>query len=360
MKQIKWLTLFVFILILSQCRQTAGEIINQRTKEPFDDTKNLIVNFVTTRRVIANSAPACDSNYFGFLTDINPHYGDCTINIPAKHSVGDITWNNTADRNLYFQLLGKKDKQEDEFFQQLKASSSEELLLFVHGFNVNFDEAVIRAGQIRYDLKFLGEVVVYSWPAGAEAGVINTLMMKSTYESNFQEAKLNREHFNRFLNQLQGIKKRVHLIVHSMGHQVVLPSLAKQADEGKSKIIAELILNAPDFDKEDFSKISSKLRTVSERVTLYCSPGDNALIASQKVNGGNRAGMCFKFEGIDVINVNEVDSPVLGIGGLGHGYYSSRPILSDIYQVILGVDVNKRLFIRKSGQNNGENWVLRR
>ena len=61
-----------------------------------------------------------------------------------------------------------------------------------------------------------------------------------------------------------------------------------------------------------------------------------------------------------MINVNPVDAPFLGIGGLGHGYYSSRPVLTDLFQVILGIDAPKRLFIRQSSQDNAENYVLRR
>jgi len=349
------------LIFLNHCPAppTPGELINKRIQENFDDTKTMAVNFITSRRENKSANPNCDSDYYGFLTDINLHFGECFVNIPAKHIIGDITWNNNQDKNQFFQLLGKSDKSEEDFFNKIKAHPFEEVLVFVHGFNVNFDEAVIRAGQIRYDLKFPGEVIVYSWPAGSEAGVLNSLMVKSVYESNFSEAKLNREPFGKFLNKLEATKKKVHLIVHSMGHQVVLPALTKEANSGKKKLIDQLILNAPDFDKEEFKKIAPSLREISGRITLYCSPGDNALVASQKVNGGPRAGMCFKFDGIDVINVNEVDNPVLGVGGLGHGYYSSRPILADIYQVILGVSVEKRLFIRRSGEYNGENWVLR-
>ncbi len=353
-------SIFASTLLLVGCvTPTPGELINKRMLESFDDTKTMFVNFITTRREKFSANPACDSEFYGFLTDNRLHYGECMISIPAKHAVGDITINNTQDKNQFFQLMGKNDKKEEEFFNKISAHPFDEVLVFVHGFNVNFEEAVVRAGQIRYDLKFPGEVILYSWPAGSEASIINQLMIKSVYESNFTEAKLNREPFSDFLTKLEKTKKKIHLIVHSMGHQVVLPALAKNAVDGRKKFIDQLILNAPDFDKAEFSKISPLLVNISNRVTLYCSPGDNALIASQKVNGGSRAGMCFKYDNVDVINVNEVDSPVLGVGGLGHGYYSSRPILSDIYQVLLGVSVEKRLFIRKSGPNNGENWILR-
>ncbi|MBI3394437.1 MAG: alpha/beta hydrolase [Spirochaetia bacterium] len=119
-------------------------------------------------------------------------------------------------------------------------------------------------------------------------------------------------------------------------------------------------MNAPDFPADEFRAKAADIRHSAKRVTLYCSPGDNALKASERVNQNSRIGSCGKVDGIDVINVNEVDSPALGIGGLGHGYYAGRPIMTDIFQVILGMDTSKRLFIRKSADSGGENFVLRR
>lgn len=353
--------IFLFFLTTSffSCSPKIGEQINKRIVDPFDETKILNVHFVTTRREMTVK-DNCDVSSFGFITDINPHYGICLVNIPAKHIIGDVSLDNAQDKNQFFQFKGRINTDDKEFLTKIKSSASEEVLVFVHGFNVNFDEAVLRAGQIKYDLKFPGEVVVYSWPAGADAGLLSQVMVKSTYDLNFTEAKVNREPFTKFLSDITNLGKKIHLVVHSMGHQVVLPSVAMLAKQGKKKFLSELILNAPDFDKNEFEMILSDLTNSSERITLYCSPGDNALVASQKVNGGARAGMCFKYSGVDVINVNEVDDPVFGVGGLGHGYYSSRPILTDIYQVLLGVSVERRLFIRKSGPKNGENFVLRK
>lgn len=59
----------------------------------------------------------------------------------------------------------------------------------MHGFNVKFEEAVLRAAQIKYDLKFAGEVVLFSWPAGSEDGVLNQLLIKGTYQNNLTNAK---------------------------------------------------------------------------------------------------------------------------------------------------------------------------
>jgi hypothetical protein len=45
--------------------------------------------------------------------------------------------------------------------------------------------------------------------------------------------------------------------------------------------------------------------------------------------------------------------------GLGHGYYSSRDILSDMYLTLLGLDVKQRLFISKSPKIKSEKYLLR-
>ncbi len=337
-----------------------GVLINETIQEPFDDQKIINVHYVTTRRELTNKEN-CDEAAYGFITDINPHYGTCLVSTPTNRAIGDISLDNKADKSKFFQLKGRLNLNESDFFSKLKESKAKEILIFVHGFNVNFDEAATRAAQIKFDLKFQGDVVLYSWPAGSEASLLGQVMVRSVYESNFAEAKINRNPFLTFLKSIKSTGKKLHLVVHSMGHQVVLPAISEaNAEGGASKWITELVLNAPDYDRAEFSLVLPGLLGVSNRVTLYCSPGDNALLASQKVNGGQRAGMCFKYPGVDVINVNEVDSPVLGVGGLGHGYYSSRPILTDMYQVLFGVSVEKRLFIRRSGANNGENWVLRK
>ena len=48
---------------------------------------------------------------------------------------------------------------------RLASSLRHEALLFVHGFNVTFEDAIRRAAQISYDLAFDGPTVVFSWPS---------------------------------------------------------------------------------------------------------------------------------------------------------------------------------------------------
>lgn len=49
--------------------------------------------------------------------------------------------------------------------RDLLARGKNEILLFVHGYNVGFIDAVSRIAQIAYDLHFEGVAILYSWPS---------------------------------------------------------------------------------------------------------------------------------------------------------------------------------------------------
>ena len=155
------------------------------------------------------------------------------------------------------------------------------------------------------------------------------------------------------------------IVVHSMGHQVVLPALFDLGKEknpnsdstAKSELpLGEIILNAPDIESDLFIKNIEMIKNLSRRVTLYCSYNDKAMFASETVNNTKRLGACSYMEGIDTINVSLLDNSTLG---LNHGYYASRPILTDVFQVLLGIEADRRLFIRKSDTNSTEKYYLR-
>ena len=338
-------------------RAKVGQFLNNKMMGGYEATFTIPVLFSTLRKTNAASPLACSNAYYTTEHDKDEKYGVCWVSVPAQHDIGgvDIIPDVKLDKTYKFQAHQTYDK--NGFLDQINVDKSGDILVFVHGFNVPFEEAVLRASQIKYDLKFSGPVVLFSWASGAEDSVIKNLKLKSTYTSNQESAKNSISQFANFIDTISKTNKSIYLIVHSMGHQIVLPAIS--SIQTNNKIIEELILNAPDFDSVEFKNISSNLKKISKRVTVYCSPGDNALTASSQVNKGKRIGSCEKVDGIDMINVNSIDSPFMGVGGLGHGYYSSRPVLTDLYQVLLGLDVSKRLFIRKSEEPT-EDYVLRK
>ena len=325
--------------------------------ESYSDTRALDVLVVSNRK-LKGAAFGCTNDQLGVERDASAHYGVCKINVPKNHSTGliKLTKDNRQSSHDFFKILNSKNLSEPAVFEYLKKSERYPLV-FVHGFNLRYEDAVLRASQIAYDLKYQGPVVLFSWPAGAGDGFLDEKMITRTYDNNLKNAKASVSIFKDFLSQLNFHHLKVNLVVHSMGHQVVLPALKDFAQQNPhSKIINELILNAPDFEANEFIDIADMVKSNSKRITIYCSYNDRAMTVSEIYNKNPRFGACAFSEKIDSINVSLVDAPALG---LGHGYYSSRAILGDVFQVLLGIEAEKRLFIRKSEPNSTEKYFLR-
>lgn len=339
-------------------KQIISDLINNSISKSHSDTEALEILYATNRE-LKDDNQNCSNKSFGVSLTKGIRYGICKVNLPKKSRVGKIenTYDPRADSHTFYRFQGHRALPPDQVKGAILERNPSSLLLFIHGFNVKFEEAVMRAAQISYDLKYQGLPIVFTWPAGAEDGLTSSLINK-TYEKNYQSALGSQGDAIAFIRWLSSLKIPLYLGVHSMGHQVLIPALDKLSLEVTEPFIEELILNAPDLSVEDFQKYASALRKVAKRVTVYCSFNDNAIYASETYNSNRRLGACATTEGIDVINVSEVDAPALGLG-LGHGYYSSRPIITDLFQIILGIEAEKRLFIRKSEPNSVENYYMR-
>ncbi len=341
-----------------KAKQDLKAVWNNQFIEDFNDTKALDVLVVTNRKP-KDQTFGCLENSFDITNDKTLHFGTCKVNIPKNHSTGEISIATEPSQSShdYFKILDSKELKEAEILDELKKAKNTPLV-FVHGFNVKYQEAVLRAAQIAYDLKYQGPVVVFTWPAGASDGFFEEKFLNKTYAKNRNNARESTIQFRDFLLSLQRQDIKINLVVHSMGHQMVLPVLNFLASKKNEKtLISELVLNAPDFDSAQFKKMAENIKNISDHVTLYCSYNDKAMIASGIMNSSERLGACAFMKDLDVINVSAIDDSALG---LGHGYYSSRDVLTDVFQALLGIDAEKRLFMRKAEPNSAEKYFLRK
>ena len=354
----------IIMMVLAGCshpeaRRDLGAELNEALRDSYADTRSLDVIFATNREPAPEGATNCSSEAFTVRMGTEVHYGSCQINTPKKHAVGaiEVATDARADTHEFFRPLGYTALDLEGVRRAIQDRHPESVLVFVHGFNVKFQDAVMRAAQIAYDLKFQGPVVLFSWPAGAE-GTLNNALVNRTYHANREAAVNSVPALAAFLRFLSTLGVPVHLLVHSMGHQVVVPARALASADPivRRGFIRELVMNAPDIATADFLKAMSQIRELVHRTTVYCSFNDRAIAASQTYNSGARLGACERVEGVDMINVSGLDAPTLG---LGHGYYSARPVLTDVFQILLGIDAERRLFMRKSEPNSVESFFLR-
>lgn len=289
-------------------------------------------------------------------------YGRCMVSIPKDHRIGKVerpSWLKLQFREnpaKHVVILKFVEFEEPAFYAEMRAylAGLQEpgVLVFVHGFNVGFAEAVRRTGQIAYDLQFNGPAVSYSWPS--EAAVLD-------YPTDEGNARWSKSHFKQFISDLrtQLNAPYIHLIAHSMGSRVVAEALGAAQEEDQW---AQVIFAAPDIDADVFKELTGHFSGNVQRITLYASSNDKALQLSRKLHGGYpRAGEVVDgvhvFDGVDSIDASDVDT-----GLLGHSYYGdNRSVVSDIFQLLTrNDDPDKRFGMQASDNAQGRRyWAFR-
>jgi len=266
--------------------------------------------------------------------------GTCRVSIPSTHVRGELESpsiirlevREDASRHVVLQAI--EPASDEDFYEALRArvaaASRSEVFVFVHGYNVTFEDAARRTAQIAHDVQFAGAPIFFSWPS--QGG----LLRYTVDETNVAWAVPHLKQFLLDVVQHSGADS-VNLIAHSMGNRAMteaLCDLQAQFREGPA-LFHQVVLAAPDIDAEIFERdLAPALVKSAQRVTLYASSNDQALIASKKFHGYARAGD--SGDGLVVIpGIETVDVSALDTSLLGHSYYgSSNPVLSDIRQLI--------------------------
>lgn len=263
------------------------------------------------------------------------HYGTCEVSIPPKHTVGAIEKPllGPEDENVHVVLQKTEELEAAQFFDAVRARTAElpqenrACFVFIHGFNVTFENAAKRTAQIHYDLQFPGVPIFFSWPSRGSV---------RHYFSDRNEIEFSLYLIKQFLLDVsQRVNAdRIHVIAHSMGADATCRAIADLGEQGK--IFDQIILAAPDIDRDVFRlELAPRLTRSANRTTMYCSQNDWALIASKTFNDSPRAGDSRK-EVLVVKEVDTIDASGIDTDLLGHSYYGDcLPILNDVRQVVL-------------------------
>jgi len=242
--------------------------------------------------------------------------------------------------------------------QKINLAPGGKLLVFVHGYNVEFAEALRLLAQFSTDLKFEGPVLLFSWPS--QGGVTG-------YTVDETNAEWAQPHLVQLLDDLldDTSAQRIYLVAHSMGSRTATRAfIALAGDRPLSSIapIREMILVAPDIDADLFrADIAPRLASNGIHATLYASSGDRALMASKAFHGHARAGD--SGEGMVVVDgVETVDASAASGGLIGHSYFAEdRRIMEDIFGILqTGQRADGRFGLEAVNSANGRYWTFRK
>lgn len=325
-----------------------------------------VVFFGTNRRRIDPRDPS--RGYSAERSDGNAiDYGRCRVFIPKSHKIGSIGspwWRRLlAMKDDRLELLGLELQSRAVHWaavrQQIAAAPPEErqAVLFLHGYNVSFSDACLRAAQIGFDLSVRGAMAAFSWPSQGSLGGYLTDSAAIDASEGAIEA---------YLSQFatESGTHRVHVIAHSMGNRGLLRAvdrIAERAEKNSGVRFGQIILAAADVDADTFSRLCRAYGNLSERTTLYVSGRDHALEASSWLHDYPRAGLfppVLVAPGIDTVSVTNVD-----LTALGHGFVAqTRPVLEDIHTLIhQGKPPGQRFGMRRAATPDGlAFWSLAR
>ncbi|MBW7968519.1 alpha/beta hydrolase [Bradyrhizobium sp. BR 10289] len=297
--------------------------------------------FATDRNIkITNNVSTLDTEAprLGILS-----YGVAAIRIPEDHEPGQIElpsewhflsfdYKSATDETKHFSIKRLAATSYDDWKELVKRQadqSQNRALVFVHGFNTGFEDALYRNAQIVWDLQYQGVSVLFSWSSKGKV---------RDYNYDQDSADIAQAEFAELLTKLRdsGIA-HIDVIVHSMGNRVVLPALDQLAQRSSPVRVQQLVMAAPDVARDKFMIQFPLAKKIVDGATLYASSVDKALKASAELNDFPRAGMVFANGPVLLPNLDTIDVTAIGdeILGLNHTVFATNRAVMDDLKLLL-------------------------
>jgi len=313
-----------------------------------------------------NRRPSADGLGFTGERHSRTTLGQVTVRVPEAHRFGETGssfWSKLKRldfRDDRLRLHGVKVQDAADFYSSLQAAMQEEgvphALFFLHGFNVTFEDAAIRAAQLGCDLAVPGATAFFSWPS--RGNVV-------AYPADEASIEASERAITDFLVDFAAKSgaATIHVIAHSMGNRGLLRALQRIAataeTRGKVKF-GQIFLAAPDVDRDLFLDLALLYPKHSERTTLYASNGDLPVHLSAKLHDAPRAGYFTPYTvvpGVDTIAVPDFD-----LDQLGHSYFAQADaLLHDMFDLMRqDASPGRRQRIMPATDGGATFWKLRR
>jgi esterase/lipase superfamily enzyme len=250
-------------------------------------------------------------------------FANITVSIPpaGARQVGEVQWPRQVPGNPGTDFVTLKADVIDRpralawFHRALQTVPKRQVLVFIHGFNNRFDDAVFRFAQIVHDSNAPVVPILFAWPSRGSVLAYGYDRESTAYSRNALESLLK---------------------AHSMGNSLALETLRQMAirDGRVTPKIRNVLLAAPDVDvdlaREAITDMGPRAKRPS--FTLFVSQDDRALAVSRRVWGSEaRLGAInpdqepYRTQ-LEQANVSVLDLTKLRAGdALNHGKFAESP-----------------------------------
>lgn len=274
--------LALFALLLAGCGgRPTGVLVPQQEVAGAHRVEML----VATTRAAEAAAPGV---LFSGERGRGMRYADIAVSIPpdGARQIGEVQWPRAAQADPAREFATLRADVVDlktalaRFDTRIKRTRDRRVLVFVHGYNTRFEEAVYRFAQIVHDSGAPALPVLFTWPSRGRL---------IAYGYDRESAAYSRDALESVLQALADDRevREIAVLAHSMGNWTALEALRQMAiRKGRlSPKIKEVMLAAPDVDVDVFRRQVEEIGPNHPPFTLFVSRDDDALAVSRRVWG---------------------------------------------------------------------------
>ena len=272
-------------LALAGCAgRPSGDLVPVAATAPGASHVDIMV--ATTRAPVAEPPGVM----FGGERAIGMRFAHIDVSIPpdGARKIGEIQWPSASpgDPAHDFVTLSAAEVPQDKalalFDAHLARVPGRRVLVFVHGYNTRFEEAVYRFAQIAHDSGAEFAPVLFTWPSRGQA---------LSYFYDRESANFSRDALEAVLQAIVRDPNvaSVSVLAHSLGNFVAVEALRQMAirNHGLSPKVRDIMLASPDIDVDVFRRQIAEIEANGKAppVTLFVSQDDRALSLSRLVAG---------------------------------------------------------------------------
>ncbi|MCB1425632.1 MAG: alpha/beta hydrolase [Zhengella sp.] len=322
------MSLVAFMALLIPLGGCASDLAMRRITSP-EAIAAGVPQGATQHRILVATTRAPDDNpeiLFSGERGDGVSFAEITVSVPPDHETGETerVSRGLPDPSRHFVATDIRPvANSNAFTQTARAGSSQDVLVFVHGYRNTFADALFRITQIVHDTGFQGTAILFSWASRGST-------LDYIYDRDSATAARDALEYT-LRNAARANPRRIDIMAHSMGTWVTMEALRQLKISGDPTLggrLGDVILASPDISADVFKAQMQRYGKPRTPFFVLLSRDDRALQLSQVLAGNKpRLGAYTDDKEIAELGVVVVNLTEAGSSGINHTKFAQNPQL---------------------------------
>jgi len=286
-----------------------------------------------TKVFVATNRGTNAEGHFDRTRSTKQTYLETIVSLPEDRKPGEpIKFSNTPNIKKHYVVAGQRAfDNAEEFAKEIRRStgSSDEVLVFVHGFYNTYANSLFRTAQIKQDMGNPSPIINFSWPSAGRALAYN-------YDS--ESVLYARDDLETLLRALERHgPENIVLVAHSRGTLLTTETLRQMEIKNPGwsrRNLDALVFIAPDEPLDVFHRALSRFDTLPQPFFILTTGKDKALRFSSRINGSNlRVGQITEASQLGDLPVVLIDVSNFSLSrNNNHSLFAESPALISLFR----------------------------